>query len=63
MALHPEPKKGAVGEQIMISLFAYGDAPSTSLQRMTKVIRVVHQALINIDKRIKKGDVAVLHGD
>jgi hypothetical protein len=55
MDLHPDPKKGALGQQIMISMFAYGNNSRKCLDNMRTVLRALRHALAVVDCRLKSG--------
>ena len=52
MALHPKPKIG--GQQIMISMFAYGDSASLCFGNMMTVVDAVHGSLPTVNQLARR---------
>lgn len=52
MAFGSNPKQGALGHQVMLSFFAYGDDRTATRASMYRVLTNVHSALVKVDDRI-----------
>ena len=57
-----DPKMAVKGEQVLLSLFAYGKSDSKSFESMEKVIASVHSTLNKVNKKVRLGEVDALYG-
>ncbi len=60
-ALSDDPKEGAAGFQVMLSLFAYGKNRTTAHNAMARVIGNLRIALGSINNRVAAGEVVDLY--
>jgi hypothetical protein len=61
-ALSPEPRKGGLGSQVMLSFFAYGKNDDRCYESMYRILRCTHTCLVKVNRQIKNGALDALYG-
>ena len=62
-ALSPEPKKGGLGSQVMLSFFAYGKNDTRCYENMKRVIESTRTSLVKMNRKLRKGALNALYGE
>lgn len=60
-ALGNSPTSGAMGEQLMLSFFAYGKDEQRCYQSMQRLIECVHGSIKRVSRKVEAGDVDALY--